>query len=175
MSGKYAFDASLRDPSKMRGRGSIRVEEGHVLAIPLFGPISVIISKIIPGAGHENARLATANFTISDQVITTRDLDIQGSGFELFGDGTIGFPGGRMDLTVRINARGIPGLVFFPVSKLMEYVSVGTVSDPQWRPKVIPREFFDVLGLGGNPPPTPASASTPAKASAAPPSAGKSR
>jgi len=35
------------------------------------------------------------------------------------------------------------------VSKLLEYVSVGTVSDPQWRPKVIPREFFDVLGMGG--------------------------
>lgn len=149
MSGAYSFDASLRNPSQMRGHGNIRVEDGHVMSIPLFGPLSVVIGTIIPGAGHENARLATADFTIANQLITTKNLDIQGSGFELFGDGTVGFPGGVMDMTVRINARGIPGLVLFPVSKLLEYVSVGTVSDPQWRPKVIPREFFDVLGMGG--------------------------
>ncbi|MDD5198472.1 MAG: AsmA-like C-terminal region-containing protein [Terrimicrobiaceae bacterium] len=149
MSGRYAFDSSLRDASKMRGSGSIRVEDGHVLAIPLFGPLSSIISTIIPGAGHESARLATADFTIADQLIRTKNLDISGSGFELFGDGSVGIPGGQMDLTVRINARGIPGLVLFPVSKLLEYVSTGTISNPQWRPKVIPHEFFDVLGIGG--------------------------
>lgn len=147
MSGRYAFEASLREPAKMRGSGSIRVEDGHVMAIPVFGPLSEIISLVIPGAGHESARLATADFTIADQLIRTRNLDIQGAGFELFGDGTVGFPSGKMDLAVRINARGIPGIVLFPVSKLFEYVSTGTVSDPQWRPKVIPREFFDVLGM----------------------------
>jgi hypothetical protein len=175
MSGTYAFNASLRDPSQMRGQGSIRVEDGHVMSIPLFGPLSVIISTIIPGAGHENARLATADFTIAKQLITTKNLDIQGSGFELFGDGTVGFPGGEMGMTVRINARGIPGLVLFPVSKLLEYVSVGTVSDPQWRPKVIPREFFDVLGMGGGDAPAKTAADGKPSAGAKPPAGGKSR
>jgi hypothetical protein len=81
----------------------------------------------------------------------TKDLEIQGSGFELFGDGSVGFPSGDLDMTVRINARGIPGIVLFPVSKLMEYVSTGKMSDPQWRPKIIPREFFEVLGMSGPP------------------------
>ncbi len=45
----------------------------------------------------------------------------------------------RMDLSVRINARGIPGIVLFPVSKLFEYVATGSVSKPEWRPKIIPR------------------------------------
>ncbi len=148
LSGKYAFDSSLKEPAKMRGTGSIRVEKGQVLSIPVFGPLSVIISQIIPGAGHESARLATADFAIANQEITTENLDIRGAGFELFGDGKVGFPSGKMDLTVRINARGIPGLMLFPVSKLFEYVSTGTVSDPQWLPKVIPREFFNVLGMG---------------------------
>lgn len=164
MSGRYAFESNLRTPEKMRGEGSIRVEEGQVLAIPVFGPLSVIISQIIPGAGHENARLATADFAIADQRITTRNLDIRGEGFELFGDGSVGFPGGDMDLTVRINARGIPGLVLFPVSKLFEYVSTGTVSNPQWRPKIVPREFFDVLGMGGEPAPKPSPGRRPAPA-----------
>jgi hypothetical protein len=38
--------------------------------------------------------------------------------------------------------------VLFPVSKLFEYISNGTVSEPQWRPKIVPKEFFNVLGLG---------------------------
>lgn len=177
MSGRYAFRSSLREPAKMVGEGSIRVEEGHVMAIPLFGPLSEVISLIIPGAGHESARLATADFTIGDQFIRTKNLDIQGAGFELFGDGSVGFPNGKMDLTVRINARGIPGLVLFPVSKLLEYVSTGTVSDPQWRPKVIPREFFQILGLNGaaEPKSPPSSEPDSSPTPRPPPPGGKSR
>jgi len=151
LSGKYSFSAELKNPADMRGSGSVRIEEGHVMAIPLFGPLSDIISTVIPGAGHESARLATMDFTISDRRIRSKDLEIQGAGFELFGDGSVGFPSGDLDLTVRINAKGIPGIVLFPVSKLMEYVSTGKMSDPQWRPKIIPREFFEVLGMGGAP------------------------
>lgn len=151
MSGRYSFDANLKNPADMKGSGSVRVEEGHVMAIPLFGPLSLVIGAIIPGAGHESARLATMDFTIADRHVASSNLEIQGAGFELFGDGKVAFPSGDLDMTVRINARGIPGIVLFPVSKLMEYVSTGTMSDPQWRPKIIPREFFDILGLGGPP------------------------
>lgn len=150
MSGDYVFTANLRDPGSMKGEGSIRVEDGHVLAIPLFGPLSEIVSAIIPGAGHDSARLATADFAIAKNRISTANLDIEGEGFEMFGEGSIGFPNGDLDMAIRINAKGIPGIVLFPVSKLLEYVSTGTMSDPQWRPKIVPKEFFDVLGMGGN-------------------------
>lgn len=151
MSGHYAFRANLHQPAAMVGNGSVRVEDGHVLAIPLFGPLSDIISTIIPGAGHESARLATADFTVAEQAIRTKNLEIQGAGFELLGYGSVGFPSGAIDLNVRINAKGIPGLVLFPVSKLFEYSASGTASHPQWRPKIIPREFFNVLGGNGEP------------------------
>lgn len=162
MTGAYDFTAQLKDEASMRGKGSIRVEDGAVLSIPVFGPLSEIISTIIPGAGHESARLAKADFTIAKRLITTDNLEIEGNGFSLFGDGNVRYPSGDMDLTVRINARGIPGIVFFPVSKLLEYVSTGTVSDPQWRPKIVPKEFFDILGMSGNSA-TPAPAPSPTK------------
>ncbi len=154
MTGRYRFTSMLNDDGAMRGEGDIRVEDGHVLAIPVFGPLSEIISAIIPGAGHESARLATADFKIADREITSSNLEIEGEGFSLFGDGDVRYPGGEMNMTVRINARGIPGIVLFPVSKLLEYVSTGTVGNPQWRPKIVPREFFEILGMGsGNAPP----------------------
>ena len=118
---------------------SIRVENGRVFAIPILGPLSDIINKIIPKAGYQTARLATADFRMGDEKISTDNLVVEGSGFSLFGNGDIYFMKDRMDMSVRINARGIPGIVLFPVSKLFEYVSTGSVSNPEWKPKIIPR------------------------------------
>jgi len=139
MSGKFKFTARMKEEQKMRGNGSIRVEDGHVFAIPLLGPLSDIINKIIPKAGYQTARLATADFRMGDEKISTDNLVVEGSGFSLFGSGDIYFMKDRMDMSVRINARGIPGIVLFPVSKLFEYVSTGSVSNPEWKPKIIPR------------------------------------
>ncbi len=139
VSGRYKFSAPTTSPEKMKGNGEIRVEEGNVFAIPILGPLSDIISKIIPGAGHQTARIATADFEIAEETITTKNLEIEGSGFSLFGSGDIFFMKDRMDMSVRINARGLPGIVLFPVSKLFEYVSTDSISKPEWRPKIIPR------------------------------------
>lgn len=138
-SGQFKFTARMGQEEKMKGSGNIRIEDGHVFAIPLLGPLSDIINKIIPGAGFQTARLATADFTIADEKINTKNLAIEGAGFSLIGYGDIFFMKDDMDMSVRINARGIPGIVLFPVSKLFEYISTGSVSNPEWRPKIIPR------------------------------------
>jgi hypothetical protein len=139
MSGKFRFSARMGEEENLRGEGNIRVEDGQVFAIPILGPLSDIINKIIPKAGYQAASLATADFGIGDEKITTENLVIEGAGFSLFGNGDIFFMKDRMDMSVRINARGIPGIVLFPVSKLFEYVSTGSVSNPEWKPKIIPR------------------------------------
>ncbi len=143
MSGRYSFNARMGDETRMIGKGSIRVEDGNVFAIPWLGPFSEILGNILPGVVYQTARLATADFTVADEKINTRNLVIEGAGFSMIGAGDIHFVTSRLDLSMRINARGIPGIVFYPVSKLFEYISTGTVADPQWRPKIIPR-------IGGN-------------------------
>ena len=139
LSGTFQFNTRMGDETKMRGTGSIRVEDGNVFAIPILGPLSEIINKIIPGAGFQTARMATSDFTMGDEKITAKEINIDGAGFSMIGHGDIFFMTDKMDMSVRINARGVPGLVLFPVSKLFEYVSTGTVSNPEWRPKIIPR------------------------------------
>jgi hypothetical protein len=138
-SGAYKFDALLGRESDMEGSGWVRVENGNVFAIPLLGPFSEILDKLLPGSGYETARLASADFRIAQRKVTTDNLEIEGSGFSMYGEGSVGFPRGEMDMAIRLNARGLPGIVLFPVSKLFEYVSTGSFSDPQWRPKMIPR------------------------------------
>lgn len=139
MSGKYSFTSEMGHETRMKGVGSIRVEDGYVFAIPFLGPFSEILSAIIPGVGFEAARVASADFTVGDEKINTKNLEIEGVGFSMYGNGTIFFMTDKMDLSMRINARGLPGIVLFPVSKLFEYVSTGSVAEPNWRPKIIPR------------------------------------
>jgi len=139
LSGNFKFTTHMGQERNMRGTGSIRVEDGNVFAIPILGPLSEIINKILPGAGFQTAHLGTADFTMGDQKISSPNLEIEGAGFSMLGHGDIYFITDKMDMSVRINARGVPGLVLFPVSKLFEYVSTGTVSEPEWRPKIIPR------------------------------------
>jgi hypothetical protein len=138
-SGNFQFKARFGEEEKMRGSGSLRVEDGRVFAIPILGPLSTIINKIIPGTGLHTAKLATADFQVENEKIITKNLAIQGAGFNMLGYGDIFFTEDRMDMSVRINARGLTGVVLFPVSKLFEYESTGSLSEPEWRPKLVPR------------------------------------
>ena len=131
----------------MIGKGSLRIEDGNVFAIPLLGPFSYILGTVIPGVVYNHARTATADFTVANEKVTTKNIEIQGRGFSMYGDGNIHLLTGGLDMSMRINAQGIPGLVFFPVSKLFEYYSNGTMAEPNWSPKIIPR----IPALGGAP------------------------
>jgi hypothetical protein len=139
MSGNYKFEARMGEENFMKGVGSIRIEDGNVFAIPVLGPFSEILGTLLPGVGYQTARLATADFTAANEIINTKNLVIQGAGFNMIGAGDIHFMTSRLDMSMRINMKGIPGLVFYPVSKLLEYISTGTVAEPAWRPKIIPR------------------------------------
>ena len=148
VSGVYKFNALAGKENLMRGAGNLRVEDGNVFAIPILGPFSDILGSILPGVAYQTAHLATADFTVAKEIINTKNLKIQGAGFSMYGSGDIYFMTGKLDMDMRLNARGLPGIVFFPMSKLLEYVSTGTVSVPAWRPKIIPR-----ITLPGQKPP----------------------
>ena len=135
LSGDFNFQARLGKEEDMIGGGSIRIEDGNVLSIPFLGPISIILNEIIPGAGYEPAKKAAANFRVENRKVLIKNLQVLGFGFSLFGYGDIEFLTGKMNMIVRINAQGVPGIVLFPVSKLLEYESTGTVSKPDWRLK----------------------------------------
>lgn len=139
LNGRYEFSGRGNDARTMEGRGEIRIDNGNVFAIPFLGPLSGILDTIVPGMGHDVARQGSATFTISQGVIATDDLVVQGNGFSMIGGGKLFFVDDRMDFDMRINAQGLSGVLLFPVSKLFEYTSDQTLSKPVWRLKIVPR------------------------------------
>ncbi len=135
MRARYRFTSQLNDQRAMQGDGTLLITEGNVFAIPVFGPLSALLNEMIPGIGYSPAKRAWASFFVKQGVAETRDFEVQGAGFTMLGEGFLDFVDDEMDFNVRINARGVPGIVLFPVSKLFEYTSTSRLSNPQWRPK----------------------------------------
>jgi hypothetical protein len=144
------------DGRKVDGSGDLKITDGNVFAIPFLGPLSGILSTVLPGVGYSMAHKAAASFTVKDGVFRTNNLKVEGLGFNLLGNGDLHFMDDYMRFFAHINAKGVPGLVLLPVSRLLEYASVGKLSKPEWKPRIIPKLGTEEAGRlkqnGGTPP-----------------------
>src|SRR5438477_889911 len=91
MNGHYEWKGTGSDARTMNGKGEVEVRNGDVFAIPLFGPLSDILNKIMPGVGYRVARKANMSFTIKDGVIRTSDFHVDGGTFGMVGQGNAHF------------------------------------------------------------------------------------
>lgn len=137
LAGSYRFSGRGDDPRTMRGAGMMKVDQGNVFAIPFLGPLSSAVSTVAPGLGFDIAKEGNLDFLTNGGKIYTGNLRVQGLGFSMFGGGWLGYVDDTMNFHVRINARGLPGAVLYPVSKLLEYESHGPPSKPIWKPRGI--------------------------------------
>lgn len=133
--GSYDFSGVGDHARAMAGTGKIHVTDGDVFAIPVFGPLSELVSKIIPGTGYSVAHDANASFAIKDGVAHTDDFKVNGRLFSLLGHGDIRFVEDQLDFDVRINANVPGGVLLTPMYKLFEYTGTGSLSKPVWRAK----------------------------------------
>jgi len=134
LSGIYDWTGLGSEARSMRGNGNVKVTDGDIFAIPVFGPLSGMLSAIIPGAGYSLAHKANASFTVEDGVIHTDDFKVSGKLFGMIGHGDVRFLDDKLDFDIRIDAAG-PGILLTPVYKLFEYKGEGSISKPTWRPK----------------------------------------
>lgn len=138
LNGWFDFHGRDSNARTLAGNGEVTIVNGNVFAIPVLGPFSAILNNIVPGMGYNVARKARCSFTIRDGVIATPDFLVEGTGFSMIGNGRLFFLDDRMDFDIRLNAQGVPGVLLFPVSKLFEYTSEGSLSKPAWRLKRLP-------------------------------------
>ncbi|MGH8093404.1 MAG: AsmA-like C-terminal region-containing protein, partial [Chthoniobacterales bacterium] len=134
LSGQFDFGGMNADRKALRGSGRVEVTDGNVFAIPIFGPLSDLLSKMFSGAGYSIAHEATAPFTVKDGVIHTDKLRVSGKLFAMLGHGDINFLKNNLDFDIRVDAGG-PGAVLMPLYKLFEYHGEGSLTKPIWRPK----------------------------------------
>lgn len=127
LNGRYTFTGRGDDARRMQGMGHVDVTNGSIFTIPFLGPLTGILNSIVPGMGYDEARMASADFRVREGAIDTKNFLVTGHGFNMIGGGRLFFLDDKMNFDVRINAQGLPGVVLFPVSKLFEYASDGSI------------------------------------------------
>lgn len=130
-----SFNFSGKGKESLKGEGKIEVLNGDLFTFPLFGQLLDIFENILPKAGLGRANKGSASFQVEDGFIKTNELLIQGLGYAMIGDGRLNYLQDKIDFNLRLNARGAPGLVLLPVSKLLEFKAEGSLSEPKWKPK----------------------------------------
>jgi hypothetical protein len=140
--------ANTGDWASWNGFGNVKLRDGFLWDMPLFGIFSSVLNATIPGLGSNPVSGGTATFTITNSVIHTDDMEIRSPAMRLAYRGTVDFKS-RVDAHVEARLLRdawvigpIVSLVFSPLTKLFEYKVTGTMHEPQKEPLYIPKPLL---------------------------------
>lgn len=142
ISGRLEISGELDKVRTMEGSGEAKIRNGDLFAIPLFGPLSKLVSEVLPvkNVGYSVAREASAKLQIRNGVLMTDDFKALTNTFQFEGGGSVDMADQSIIFNTTFNTRFLPTrIVLTPVSKILEFTCHGTLSDPQWRPKYLPK------------------------------------
>jgi hypothetical protein len=103
----------------------------------MFGPLSPLVSGVVNDrrAGFERAKNAFCNFKIKDGILSTRDFQTSTTSLTFAGDGSVDLKERTLDMTMRMNARGLLGLITLPLRPfygMFQFRGTGPLKDTKW-------------------------------------------
>ena len=137
ITGRMDFRTFAGDTGSLNGKGVIGLKNGQLFNVPIFGPLSLPLGTILGKEySHEQARDASATFIVKDGAVFTKDLLTSTPSTTFVGEGFIDLSKDEMDLTMRMNARGLLGLMTLPLAPLrglFQFRGQGPLKQPVWR------------------------------------------
>ena len=123
--------------SGLSGSGHIALEDGELFEVPIFGPLSPLISAVIGKrkAGFQEAEDAFCTFQLEKGIFSTLDFETSTSSIIFTGDAVVDLAEKTMRMTVRMNARGLFGLITIPLRPfygMFQFRGTGPIEAPEW-------------------------------------------
>ena len=137
VTGRIGFTMSNRDVTTMNGEGLLAMEKTELFSVPMFGPLSPLVSTVLNNrnAGFEHAANASCNFTIRNGILSTRDFNTSTKSLSFSGDGSVNLDTQAFDMTMRMNARGLLGIITLPLKPfygMFQFRGSGPLKKPTW-------------------------------------------
>lgn len=137
VTGRLEFSLPSGDISLMRGEGLIALGKAELFSIPILGPLSPVMARVLDNkqAGFQRAKSAFCTFNIRRGILRTRDFQTATNSVTITGDGAVDLTEKTVDFTVRLNARGFLGLLTLPLRPfygLFQFRGNGPLNDPNW-------------------------------------------
>lgn len=122
------------------GNGWLKIEEGELWRIPIFGDLSKVLGTIIPGFGSPKARYAETKFRLQDSYAYMDDIKIDSLVVTLTAKGKYYFDE-RLDFIVQphlLRKLFFIGWFLDPITKIAELKLTGTLKKWNWSTAYIP-------------------------------------
>lgn len=137
ITGRIDFSLTGTDVGGLDGRGHVALEEGQLFDVPMFGPLSPLISAILGRrkAAFQEATDAFCTFEVDDGVLSTTDFLTTTPSLVFTGDGRADLVREKLDMTIRMNARGLLGVITLPLRPfygLFQFRGRGPIEAPEW-------------------------------------------
>ena len=128
------------------GRGYLNIREGAFWSIPLLGGLSKLIAFLNPTWDFASQTDFSTHFELRDRKVFCDDVVLDGKLLRVTAKGNYAF-NDKLDFNVQVKPlregmfAQLLQLVTKPLSVLLAFQLDGSIKDPQWRPKNLPREF----------------------------------
>jgi hypothetical protein len=137
LTGRIEFSITGGDVKTMDGKGLVALENAELFSVPIFGPLSGVVSTVLDDkrAGFERAKHAFCSFDIREGVLRTRDFQSATTSVTFTGDGEVDLDKKIIDFTIRLNARGLLGLITLPLRPfygLFQFRGTGKIEETVW-------------------------------------------
>jgi len=140
LTGRLKFSGSTAGLADLDGEGVLALEDGELFEVPIFGPLSPIINGVLGGqkekVGFQLAREAFCTFTITKGIFATGDFHTETPSFVITGEGTADLADKTLDMTMRLDARGLYGVITLPLRPFygfFQFRGTGPLKKPEWR------------------------------------------
>lgn len=137
VTGRIEFEHQGEAAAGLNGNGLIALEEGELFSVPIFGPLSPVLSAVLASrkAGFQEAKDAFCTFDVKEGVLRTDDFLTTTPSLVFTGDATADLNRSTVDMTIRMNARGLLGVITLPLRPfygLFQFRGTGPIKEPKW-------------------------------------------
>jgi hypothetical protein len=137
VTGRLDFALTDGKVETMSGEGLFALEKTELFSVPMFGPLSPLVGGVLNDrrAGFERAKSAFCNFKIKDGVLRSNDFQTSTTSLTFVGDGEVDLAKRTLDMTIRMNARGLLGLITLPLRPfygMFQFRGTGPLKEPKW-------------------------------------------
>lgn len=135
--GRIEFSITSGKVSTMSGKGLLALKDAELFSVPMFGPLTPLVSGVLNDerAGSQRAKSAFFTFKIADGILSSNDFQTSTASLNFIGSGAVDMNDRTLDMTMRMNARGLLGLLTLPLRPLgglFQFRGTGPLKDTRW-------------------------------------------
>nr|WP_246417971.1 AsmA-like C-terminal region-containing protein [Haloferula luteola] len=137
ITGRADFSLKGDQVSGLDAQGHLAIEDSQLFDVPILGPLSPVVATVLGNrkAGFQEASSAFFTFNVEEGVLHSHDFLTTTPSLVFTADGSADLNDQTLDMTVRMNARGLLGVITLPLKPfygLFQFRGTGPLQNPEW-------------------------------------------